>query len=136
MTKLQRYVLGVVTAHHLRSLWYRAAGNEIAATAKACPKCGHPQKGIGFLALVTGSIYLIAFLSFLFAFISMAYNPSDKPRAMWDVVTGGFIFVLLGALVLGTAAIVTAIDLLRVEQAATMQRLITVAREQEGRTPE
>lgn len=24
MTKLQRYVLGVVTAHHLRGLWYRA----------------------------------------------------------------------------------------------------------------
>jgi len=25
MTKLQRYVFGVVSAHHLRSLWYRAA---------------------------------------------------------------------------------------------------------------
>lgn len=25
MTKLQRYVLGVVSAHHLRGLWYRAA---------------------------------------------------------------------------------------------------------------
>lgn len=26
-TKLQRYVLGVVFAHHRRGLWYRAAGN-------------------------------------------------------------------------------------------------------------
>jgi hypothetical protein len=25
VTKLQRYVLGVVSAHHLRGLWYRAA---------------------------------------------------------------------------------------------------------------
>ena len=25
MTKLQRYVFGVVSAHHLRGLWYRAA---------------------------------------------------------------------------------------------------------------
>ena len=25
MTKLQRHVLGVVSAHHLRGLWYRAA---------------------------------------------------------------------------------------------------------------
>ena len=25
MTKLQRYVLGVVAAHHLRGVWYRAA---------------------------------------------------------------------------------------------------------------
>ena len=25
MTKLQRFVLGVVAAHHLRGLWYRAA---------------------------------------------------------------------------------------------------------------
>jgi hypothetical protein len=108
----------------------KSCGSEIAATAKACPKCGHPQKGIGFLVLVTGSIYLVAFLSFLFAFISMAYNPSDKPRPVWDVVTGGFVFVLLGALVLGTAAIVSAIDLLRVEQAATLRQLITVAREQ------
>lgn len=25
MTKLQRYMFGVVSAHHLRDLWYRAA---------------------------------------------------------------------------------------------------------------
>ena len=25
MTKLQRYVFGVVSAHHLRGLWYRAS---------------------------------------------------------------------------------------------------------------
>lgn len=27
MTKLQRYVFGVVSAHHLRGLWYRAASS-------------------------------------------------------------------------------------------------------------
>ena len=27
MTKLQRYVFGVVSAHHLRDLWYRAASS-------------------------------------------------------------------------------------------------------------
>jgi hypothetical protein len=27
MTKLQRYVLGVVSAHHLRDVWYRAASS-------------------------------------------------------------------------------------------------------------
>ena len=27
MTKLQRYVFGIVSAHHLRSLWYRAASS-------------------------------------------------------------------------------------------------------------
>lgn len=27
MTKLQRYVLGIVAAHHLRGSWYRAASS-------------------------------------------------------------------------------------------------------------
>jgi hypothetical protein len=27
LTKLQRYVFGVVAAHHLRDLWYRAASS-------------------------------------------------------------------------------------------------------------
>ena len=40
MTKLQRYVLGVVSAHHLRGLWYRAAGSGQRVTLASLYRAG------------------------------------------------------------------------------------------------
>lgn len=40
MTKRQRYVLGVVSAHHLRGLWYRAAGNGERVTLASLYRAG------------------------------------------------------------------------------------------------
>ena len=40
MTKLQRYVFGVVAAHHLRDLWYRAAGSGERVTLASLYRAG------------------------------------------------------------------------------------------------
>ncbi len=40
MTKLQRYALGVVSAQHLRGLWYRAAGNGQRVTLASLYRAG------------------------------------------------------------------------------------------------
>jgi len=40
MTKLQRYVFGVVSAHHLRGLWYRAAGSGERVTLASLYRAG------------------------------------------------------------------------------------------------
>ena len=40
MTKLQRYVFGVVSAHHLRDLWYRAASSGERVTLASLYRAG------------------------------------------------------------------------------------------------
>ena len=40
MTKLQRHVLGVVSAHHLRGLWYRAARSGERVTLASLHRAG------------------------------------------------------------------------------------------------
>ena len=40
MTKLQRYVLGQVSAHHLRGLWYRAADSGQRVTLASLYRAG------------------------------------------------------------------------------------------------
>ena len=40
MTKLQRYVFGVVSAHHLRNLWYRAASSGERVTLASLYRAG------------------------------------------------------------------------------------------------
>ena len=40
MTKLQRYVLGVVSAHHLRDVWYRAASSGERVTLASLYRAG------------------------------------------------------------------------------------------------
>lgn len=40
MTKLQRYVFGVVSAHHLRGLWYRAASSGERVTLASLYRAG------------------------------------------------------------------------------------------------
>ena len=40
MTKLQRYVFGVVAAQHLRGLWYRAAGSGERVTLASLYRAG------------------------------------------------------------------------------------------------
>lgn len=40
MTKLQRYVFGVVSAHHLRGLWYRAASSGQRVTLASLYRAG------------------------------------------------------------------------------------------------
>lgn len=40
MTKLQRYVLGIVTANHLRGLWYRAASSGQRVTLASLYRAG------------------------------------------------------------------------------------------------
>ena len=44
MTKLQRYVFGVVSAHHLRDLWYRAAGSGERVTLASLYRAGALQR--------------------------------------------------------------------------------------------
>jgi hypothetical protein len=40
VTKLQRYVFGVVAAHHLRDLWYRAASSGERVTLASLYRAG------------------------------------------------------------------------------------------------
>jgi hypothetical protein len=40
VTKLQRYVFGVVSAHHLRDLWYRAASSGERVTLASLYRAG------------------------------------------------------------------------------------------------
>ena len=40
MTKIQRYVFGVVAAHHLRNLWYRAASSGERVTLASLYRAG------------------------------------------------------------------------------------------------
>jgi len=40
VTKLQRYVFGVVSAHHLRGLWYRAASSGERVTLASLYRAG------------------------------------------------------------------------------------------------
>lgn len=40
MTKLQRYVFGIVSAHHLRGLWYRAASSGERVTLASLYRAG------------------------------------------------------------------------------------------------
>ena len=40
MTKIQRYVFGVVSAHHLRNLWYRAASSGERVTLASLYRAG------------------------------------------------------------------------------------------------
>jgi len=40
MTNLQRYVFGVVSAHHLRGLWYRAASSGERVTLASLYRAG------------------------------------------------------------------------------------------------
>ena len=40
MTKLQRYVFGIVSAHHLNNLWYRAASNGERVTLASLYRAG------------------------------------------------------------------------------------------------
>ena len=44
MTKLQRHVLGVVSAHHLRGLWYRAAHSGERVTLASLFRAGALQR--------------------------------------------------------------------------------------------
>jgi hypothetical protein len=40
VTKLQRYVMGIVTAHHLRGRWYRADGSGQRVTLASLYRAG------------------------------------------------------------------------------------------------
>lgn len=44
MTKLQRHVLGIVSAHHLRGLWYRAARSGERVTLASLCRAGALQR--------------------------------------------------------------------------------------------